>query len=273
MKKPAKKIPPVFFIGCGPGDPELITVKGKRLLKEAGVIVYAGSLVKEKVLQYAKKEAEIYNSASMTLEEIMKIMVDAGRARKKVVRLHSGDPTLYSALREQADILDKEKIPYKVIPGVSSAFASAAALKRELTMPEITQTVIFTRLEGRTPMPEKENLSLLARHQATMCIFLSIGMIDNVIKELKKGYPEDTPAAVVYRATWEDERIIKGRLKDIANKVKKEGIKRQAMIIVGKTLGQGTVPAGSKQGAKYKEGQKSKLYDRNFEHGYRKKKV
>src|SRR3990170_3347839 len=231
MNKPAQKIQPIFFIGCGPGDPELITVKGKRLLKEADMIVYAGSLVKEKVLQYAKKEADIYNSASMALEEIMKIVVDAASARKKVVRLHSGDPTLYSALREQADILDKEKIPYEVIPGVSSAFASAAALKRELTMPEITQTVIFTRLEGRTPV------------------------------------------AVVYRATWEDERIIKGRLKDIANKVKKEGIKRQAMIIVGKTLGQGTVPAGSKQGAKYKEGQKSKLYDRNFEHGYRKKKV
>lgn len=263
MNKPAKKIQPVFFIGCGPGDPELITVKGKRRLKEADVIVYAGSLVKEKVLQYAKKEAEIYNSASMTLEEIMKIVVDAGKARKKVVRLHSGDPTLYSALREQTDILDKEKIPYEVIPGVSSAFASAAALKRELTMPEITQTVIFTRLEGRTPMPEKENLSLLARHQATMCIFLSIGMIDNVIKELKKGYPEDTPAAVVYRATWEDERIIRGRLRDIANKVKKAGIRRQAMIIVGKTLGQGTRV----------KGQKSKLYDRNFEHGCRKKKV
>ena len=140
-------------------------------------------------------------------------------------------------------------------------------------MPEITQTVIFTRLEGRTPVPEQERLSLLARHQATMCIFLSTGMIDEVIGELKQGYSEDTPVAVVYRATWEDERIIRGRLRDIANKVKKAGIKRQAMILVGKTLGQGPVPAGSKQGAKDRVGQKSKLYDRNFEHGYRKKKV
>ena len=255
----------VFFVGSGPGDPELITVKGKRLLEEADVVVYAGSLVKEKVLMYASKSALIYNSASMILDEIMKIMITAAKAGKKVVRLHTGDPTLYSAIREQADILEKESIPYEVIPGVSSAFASACALKKELTMSEITQTVIFTRLEGRTPVPEKERLSELAKHNATMCIFLSVGMIEKVAAELLQGYPDDTPAAVVYRATWEDEKIITGKLKDIAKKVKKAGIKRHAMIIVGRTLCQGSrrVPSG--------RGHRSKLYDKDFEHGYRKR--
>ena len=251
----------VYFIGAGPGDPELITVKGKRLLEKADVVVYAGSLVNKKVLQYAPKDAAIYNSASMTLDKIMKIMVEAAKAGKKVVRLHTGDPTLYSAIREQADILDKEGILYEVVSGVSSAFASAAALKDELTMPEITQTVIFTRLEGNTSVPEKERLSELARHNATICIFLSIGMIEKVVEELGKGYPESTPVAVVYRATWEDEKIVRGRLKNIAQKVKKAGIKRQAMIIIGNTLGKMT-------GA---EGEKSKLYDKDFEHGYRKR--
>lgn len=260
MTKLGKKTK-VFFVGSGPGDPELITVKGRRLLEDADIIVYAGSLVKERVLKYARSDADIHDSASMNLEEIMKVMVDAARAGKKVVRLHSGDPTLYSALREQADILEKEGVPYEVVPGVSSAFASAAALKRELTLPEITQTVIFTRLEGRTPMPEKEQMSELAKHNATMCIFLSIGMVENVIRELKKGYPEETPVAVVYRATWEDEKIIKGRLRDIVKKVKKAGIKRQAMIIVGEAL-EGKVSAKDKR---------SKLYDKDFVHGYRKK--
>jgi len=188
-------------------------------------------------------------------------MVEAAKKGKKVARLHTGDPTLYSALREQADILEKEGVSYEIIPGVSSAFASAAALKDELTLPEITQTVIFTRLEGNTPVPETERLSELAKHNATMCIFLSIGMMEKVVKELGKGYPESTPVAVVYRATWEDEKIVRGRLKDIAQQVKKAGIKRQAMIIVGNTLGKMT-------GAK---GKKSKLYDKDFGHGYRKK--
>jgi len=257
MSKPKMKPQKIFFIGSGPGDTELITVKGKRLLQEADVVVYAGSLVNEKVLRYARKDAAVYNSASMNLEEIMKTMVDAAKAGKKVVRLHTGDPTLYSALREQADILEREEIPYEIIPGVSSAFASAAALKRELTMPEITQTVIFTRIEGKTPVPEKERLSELAKHNATMCIFLSIGMMEKVVEELKQGYSENTPVAVVYRATWADEKIVRGTLKDIAGKVKKVGIKRQAMIIVGRTLGQGSRT-------------KSKHYDKDFEHGYRK---
>ena len=262
-----KNLAAIHFIGSGPCDPELITVKGKRLLEEADVVIYAGSLVNEKVLQYAKKEAAVYNSASMTLEQIMKIMKEGANNGKKVTRLHTGDPTLYSALREQADILKREEIPYEVIPGVSSAFASAAALKQELTMPEVTQTVIFTRLEGNTPVPEKERLSELARHNATMCIFLSVAMMEKVVEELREGYPEDTSVAVVYRATWEDEKIVRGTLKDIAVKVKKAKIARQAMIIVGKTLG---VSGGRKQRAMGK-GRRSKLYDKNFEHGYRKK--
>ncbi len=261
MTKPRNNNKPkatVYFIGSGPGDPELITVKGKRLLEKADVVVYAGSLVNEKVLQYAKKDAAVYNSASMNLEEIMKVMVDAAKAGKKIVRLHTGDPTLYSALREQADILERECIPYEIVPGVSSAFASAAALKRELTMPEITQTVIFTRIEGKTPVPEKERLSELAKHNATMCIFLSVGMIEKVVEELKQGYAENTPVAVVYRATWPDEKIVRGDLKDIAQKVKKAKIARQAMIIVGNTL------------ASHITQHVSRLYDKDFEHGYRK---
>ncbi|MBI5327812.1 MAG: precorrin-4 C(11)-methyltransferase [Deltaproteobacteria bacterium] len=272
MNKPAesaKRFQTIYFIGSGPGDPELITVKGKRLLKKADVIVYAGSLVNEKVLQYARKDALVYNSASMTLDEIMKIMVKAAKSGKRVARLHTGDPTLYSALQEQAFVLEKYGIPYKVIPGVSSAFASACALKKELTLPEITQTAIFTRLEGNTIVPEKEKLSELSKHNATMCIFLSVGMIDKVVDELKKGYPDNTPAAVVYRATWEDEKIVRGRLKDIAKKVNRAGIKRQAMIIVGKTLNPSIPPLT--KGGKGGLPPTSKLYDKGFEHGCRKK--
>lgn len=250
----------VSFVGSGPGDPELITVKGMRLLEKADVVVYAGSLVKEKVLKYCRSGVEIHNSASMNLDEIMSVMVKAAKEGKAVVRLHTGDPSLYGALREQADILDAEGVPYEVVPGVSSAFASAAALKKELTMPGVTQTVIFTRLEGRTPVPERERLSALALHNATICVFLSASMIDKVVEELGSGYPPDTPVAVVYRATWEDEKKVTGTLEDIASKVKAEGISRHALIIVGRAIG----GAGS-------SGRTSLLYDKDFKHGYRKR--
>ncbi len=256
----------VYFVGAGPGDPELITIKGKRLVEGADVLVYAGSLVKEKVLEYVRNDADIYNSATMTLEDIMGVIVKAARKGKSVVRVHSGDPSLYSALREQADVLESEGIPYEVVPGVSSAFASAAALKEELTLPGITQTVIFTRLEGKTPVPEEERLSKLSMHGSTMCIFLSIGMIKDVVKELMVGYPEDTPVAVVYRAAWEDEKIVRGFLKDISAKIERADISRQAMIIVGRTLS--VKPQISD---KDYERKRSKLYDGKFEHGYRKK--
>lgn len=247
----------VFFVGTGPGDPELITVKGMRLLKEADLVIYAGSLVREKVLEYCEKGPVIRSSASMSLEEITSLMVEAARAGKKVVRLHTGDPSLYGALREQADILEKEGIDYAIVPGVSSAFASAAALKRELTLPGVTQTVIFTRVEGRTPVPPDERLSKLASHGATLCVFLSVAMIDEVVKELAEGGCQpDTPVAVVYRASWEDELVVKGTLADIAAKVKEAGISRQAMIIVGRALGEDP-------------GENSKLYDASFSHGFR----
>lgn len=246
----------VFFVGSGPGDPELITVKGMRLLKDADLVIYAGSLVREKVLEFCGKNPVIKNSASMSLGEITSMMIAAAKEGKLVVRLHTGDPSLYGALREQADALEKEGVAYEVVPGVSSAFASAAALKRELTLPGVTQTVIFTRMEGRTPVPEKERLSELARHNATMCIFLSVSMMDEVVNELLKGYGAATPVAVVYRASWEDESIVKGTLGDIAGKVSEAGIKRQAMIIVGEAIGD-------------EPGENSRLYDPGFSHGWR----
>jgi precorrin-4/cobalt-precorrin-4 C11-methyltransferase len=246
----------VWFVGSGPGDPELITVKGMRLLRDADVVIYAGSLVREKVLEWCEKAPEVHNSASMDLANIVSVMISASKEGRKVVRLHTGDPSLYGALREQAEALESAGVPYGIVPGVSSAFASAAAIKRELTLPGVTQTVIFTRIEGRTPVPEKERLGSLAAHGATVCIFLSVSMMDEVVRELSSGYPPDTPVAVVYRASWEDELVVKGTLSDIKERVGQAGIKRQAMIIVGKAIGDG--PVGH-----------SRLYDPGFSHGFR----
>lgn len=254
MAKPSKKTF-IHFVGSGPGDPELITVKGSKLLSRADVVIYTGSLVKDNILKYCRKGVEAHNSASMHLEEMTGIMIKAAKAGKNVVRLHTGDPSLYSAMREQADILDKEGIDYGIVPGVSSAFAAAAVLKKEFTKPGITQTVIFTRLEGRTPVPAEESLSKLAKHKASICVFLSAGMIDKVVEELLKGYPPQTPAAVVYRATWDDEIKITGTLKDIAGKAQAAGIKNHALIIAGSAIGEG--PAASL------------LYDKGFRHGFR----
>jgi precorrin-4/cobalt-precorrin-4 C11-methyltransferase len=257
MEKKGKDIAStVYFVGAGPGDPELLTVKGAKLLMGADVVIYTGSLVKEKALGYCKQDAEVLNSASMDIAEIMDAVIKASRAGRLVVRLHTGDPSLYGALREQADILDEEDVPYEVVPGVSSAFAAAAAIKRELTVPEVTQTVIFTRMEGRTPVPPAEKLSALAAHGSTICIFLSIAMIDKVVEELKAGYPPTTPVAVVYRASWEDELTVTGTLADIAVKVREAGITKHAMIIVGEAIGSGSA-------------RRSKLYDREFSHSFR----
>lgn len=256
----------VYFIGAGPGDPDLITVKGMKAIQQADIVIYAGSLVSENILGYAKKGAEIYNSASMNLEETTKVIIDGVKAGKKVARVHTGDPSLYGAILEQIAPLEEAGISYEIIPGVSSAFASAACLKAELTLPEVSQTVIFTRVEGRTPVPEKERLSELAKHRATICIFLSVGMIDKVVSELLHGYSEDTPVAVVERASWPDERAITGTLNDIAQKIKDAGIKKQAMIIVGDVLK--SVVSGQRS----EVSAKSRLYDKEFEHGYREKK-
>ena len=228
----------IYFIGAGPGDPELITVKGKRLIDEADIIIYAGSLVNPQVLSGAKPEAEIYNSATMNLEEVLEVMkcgVDAG---KNVVRVHTGDPSIYGAHREQMVELDKLGIPYEIVPGVSSFLAAAASLKREYTLPGVSQTVILTRMEGRTAVPEREQIEALAAHQATMVIFLSVGEIETLSKRLQAGgYPADTPAAVVYKASWEDQKIVQGTLTDIAEKVKEAGIRKTALVTVGRFLG------------------------------------
>jgi precorrin-4/cobalt-precorrin-4 C11-methyltransferase len=253
LNKPAK----VHFVGSGPGDPELITVKGRRLLEEAEIVVYAGSLVKEKVLCWCKEGVEIHNSASMDLYEITALIIKASKEGRRVVRLHTGDPALYSATAEQMEVFDRAGVPYEVTPGVNAAQAAAASLKSELTMPEVCQTVIFTRYPGRTPVPDKERLQALASHRATICIFLSVAMIEEVVRELREGYPPDTPAAVVYRASWEDELIVRGTLEDIARKVKEAGIKRHAVILVGKSIGEG-------------RGQRSRLYSKGFKHGFRK---
>lgn len=245
----------VYFIGAGPGDPELLTIKGKRLIDEADVIIYAGSLVNKEILKDAKSTAEIYNSASMTLEEVIEIMKDGESKNKKVVRVHTGDPAIFGAHREQMDELLRLGIAYEVIPGVSSFLAAAAALKKEYTLPGVSQTVILTRMEGRTPMPPKEKLADLAKHNATMIIFLSVGMIDELVSTLRQEYRENTPVAVVYKASWEDEKIVRGTLLDIAGKVKDAGIQKTALTVVGDFLGN--------------DYELSKLYDKHFTHEFR----
>ena len=228
----------IYFIGAGPGDPELITVKGKRLIDEADIIIYAGSLVNPQVLSGARPEAEIYNSATMNLEEVLDVMKRGVAAGKKVVRVHTGDLSSYGAHREQMVELEKMGIPYEIVPGVSSFLAAAASLKREYTLPGVSQTVILTRMEGRTAVPEREQIEALAAHQATMVIFLSVGEIETLSTRLQAGgYPEDTPAAVVYKASWEDQKIVKGTLTDIAQKVKEAGIRKTALVTVGRFLG------------------------------------
>lgn len=227
----------VVFVGAGPGDPELITVKGQRILREAEVIIYAGSLVNPEVLSWARPEAAIYNSASMTLDEVIGVIETAVQAGKNVVRLHTGDPSIYGAIQEQMDALDKKGISYEIIPGVSSFLAVAAALKQEYTLPDVSQTVIITRLEGRTPVPEKEKLALLASHNATMCIFLSVHMLENVVQELLAGgYIADTPVAVVQKASWPDQKVFRGTLHSISDIIRSAGIDRTAMIVVGQCL-------------------------------------
>lgn len=248
----------VYFIGAGPGDPELITVKGQRLIAEADVIIYAGSLVNPEILKYGRKDAEVYNSATMNLDEVLDVEIRAVRAGKTVARVHTGDPAIYGAIQEQMDGLRAAGIEdFEVIPGVSSFLASAAALKQEYTLPNVSQTIIITRREGRTPMPPKEKLVSLAQHQATMCIFLSVQAIDQVMKQLTDGgYAPDTPVAIVVRATWPDQKILRGTIATIADIIHEAGVTRQAMIIVGRVLDS--------------EYDLSKLYDSKFTTMFRK---
>src|SRR3712207_46737 len=245
----------VYFIGAGPGDVNLITVKGRDILSQADVVIYAGSLVSKEHLDYCKEGVKIYNSASMTLEQVIDVMKEYIPTGKSVVRLHTGDPSMYGAIKEQMDELDKLDIKYEIVPGVSSCFAAAAAVQREFTLPGVTQTLILTRVEGRTPVPETEKLENLARIGASMAIFLSISMIDKVVAKLREGYGRNVPIAIVERATWEDQRVIYGTLDDIAEKVHEAGITKCAQILVGDFIDC--------------EYDKSKLYDKTFTHMFR----
>lgn len=250
----------ISFVGAGPGAADLITIRGARLLRHADVVIFAGSLVDRKLVHLYATKAEVYDSAGMTLSEVITVMMDAFESGRSVVRLHTGDPSIYGAIQEQMEALDRLQIDYQVVPGVTSAFAAAAALKQELTLPELSQTVIITRIEGRTPVPEREQLQAIAQLGATMVIYLSVGMVEKVVDQLLQGaYTPATPAAVVCRASWDDEQIIRCTLSDLADQVRQAGIDRQALIIVGDVL------AARRNGLKAK----SLLYDDEFTHGFR----
>jgi precorrin-4/cobalt-precorrin-4 C11-methyltransferase len=250
---------PIIFLGAGPGDPELITVKGMKALSQAEVLLYAGSLVSPAVLAWAPSGIELVDTAPLALEEIVARLSAAHRAGKRVVRVHSGDTGLFSAMQEQLELLEHEGIPCRVIPGVTAAAAAAAALAQELTLPEVTQTVILTRVAGRTPVPERENLRSLAAHGATLAIYLSVQFLDRVAAELAEVYGPEAPVVVAYRVSWPDEQFIRGTLRDIAATVREAGITRQALILAGPALAawEGRLQA------------RSRLYDRTFAHGWR----
>ena len=245
----------VYFIGAGPGDPELLTIKGKKIIDSADVIIYAGSLVNREVLRDIKSGAKVYNSATMHLEEVIEVMKEAEKKNLMTARVHTGDPAIFGAHREQMDALEREGIEFCVIPGVSSFVAAAATLKKEYTLPEVTQSIILTRMEGRTPMPEKESIEAFAKHQATMVIFLSANRIEELVEQLQTSYPVDTPIALVYKASWPEEKIIQGNLGNIAELVRRENITKTGLIVVGRFLGD--------------QYALSKLYDKHFSHEYR----
>ncbi len=241
----------VHFVGAGPGAPDLITLRGAELLKRADVIIYAGSLVNPALLAYAKEGCRVYNSAEMTLEQVIAVLEDAERGGLESVRLHTGDPSVYGAIREQMDALDRLGIPYDDTPGVSSFCGAAASLRAEYTLPGVSQSVIITRMAGRTPVPEAESVAELSRHGASMVLFLSAGMLDKLQAELLKGaYTENTPAAIVYKATWPEEKVVRCTVGTLAESGAREGIRKTALVLVGDFLG-----------AAY---ERSKLYDPAF---------
>lgn len=242
----------VHFVGAGPGAPDLITLRGKTYLEEADVIIYAGSLVNPQLLEYSKEGCQVYNSAKMTLEEVLAVIDQAEEEGKTTVRLHTGDPCLYGAIREQMDVLDEKGIGYDSCPGVSSFCGAASALDLEYTLPDISQSVVITRMAGRTPVPAKESIESFAAHQATMVIFLSTGMLEELSSRLiEGGYREDTPAAIVYKATWEDEKKVLCTVGTLAQTAKEHNITKTALMIVGDVV----------SGSHY---DRSKLYDPAF---------
>ena len=253
-------MPKVYFVGCGPGDPELLTVKAKKLIQKADVVVYSGSLIPKEIIKLCKK-AELHDAAKLVREEIFEILKSGAKKGKLVIRLHDGDPTIYGAIREQTDNLKKVGIEYEIIPGITSFLASAASLGSELTLPGVTQTIIVTRAESRTKVPKREKISELAKHKATMIFYLSVHLISDIVKEaIKGGYPKSTPVAAIYRASWKDEKIITGTLGDIAKKIREEKITRTAIIIIGDIVNP-------------KSYEYSRLYDKTFTHGFRKAQV
>jgi len=250
----------VFFVGCGPGDPELITIKAKKLIQRADIIVYSGSLIPPAILNLCKK-GKLHNAAKLVREEIFNLLKNNAKKNKLVVRLHDGDPTIYGAIKEQIDNLENEGIKSEIIPGITSFLASAAALGTQLTLPGVTQTIIITRAEKRTKVPKREKILELAKHKATMIFYLSVHLLSDIVKEvIEGGYPKSTPAAVVYRASWDDQKIISGTLNDITKKVWDEKITRTAIVIIGDVV-------------KPTSYEYSKLYDKTFSHGFRKSKV
>jgi len=253
-------VPKVYFVGCGPGDPELLTVKAKKLIQKADVVVYSGSLIPKDIIKLCKK-AELHDAAKLVREQIFDILKYAAVKEKLVVRLHDGDPSIYGAIREQTDNLKKIGIEYEIIPGITSFLASAASLGCELTLPGITQTIIVTRAESRTKVPKREKIAELAKHKATMIFYLSVHLIGDIVREaIKGGYPKSTPVAAVYRASWKDEKVITGTLEDIVKKVREEKITRTAIVIIGDIVNP-------------KSYEYSKLYDKTFSHGFRKAQV
>ncbi len=247
----------VYFVGCGPGDPELITVKAKKLIQKADIVVYSGSLIPKPILKLCKK-AKLYDAAALVREEIFDLLYKNAKKDKIVVRLHDGDPSIYGAIKEQIDNLEKKQINSIVIPGVTAFLASAAALGMQLTLPGITQTIIVTRAESRTKVPKKEQISELSKHKATLIFYLSVHLISDLVKQtIAGGYKKSTPVSVVYRASWPDQKIVKGTLNDIEKKIKDEKITKTAIVIISNVIDS-------------KSYEYSKLYDKDFSHGFRK---
>ncbi|WP_078553019.1 precorrin-4 C(11)-methyltransferase [Bacillus alkalicellulosilyticus] len=258
MKLDAK----VYIVGAGPGDPDLITVKGDTILRQADVILYTDSLVNPELMERAKTEALVLKSAGMNLEQLVETMEMHIREGKSVARVHTGDPAVYGAIYEQMKILKARGIEYEIIPGVSSVFAAAAAAQVELTIPELTQTVILTRAEGRTPMPEREQLKDLASHHCSVALFLSATLIKKVVREFyEAGWSPEDAVVVVYKASWPDQKIVRTTLGELDDAMRQEGIRKQAMVIISKAADLRLLEEGDFT---------SKLYDKSFTHGYRK---
>ncbi len=245
----------VYFVGAGPGDPDLITVKGRNLLEQADVVIYTGSLVSSRLLEYCDPDAELMDSAGMNLNEVAHVYQKKKEAEGIIVRLHTGDPSVYGAIQEQIDLLNSWDIPFLIVPGVSSFQAASAALEKQFTLPGVSQTVILTRVEGRTAVPESERLEVLAESHATLVIFLSVDRAGDIQRRLTPILGPDIPVAVVYRVSWDDQKTITGRLGNLETMVRDSNITRHALIIVGQVLNS--------------EYEKSKLYDAAFSHGYR----